>query len=48
MCVTYVTLADTRTVQINPNLKQKVIATLISKIEENYDFNSGKIYLILN
>jgi len=38
--VTYVTIADTRPVQMAPTLKQKVLTTLTSKIEENYATNN--------
>jgi len=39
--ITYVTLADTRAVQLTSHAKQKVLGTLISKIEEHHAWNYG-------
>jgi len=43
--VTYVTLADTRAVQLTSFAKQKVLGTLTSKIEETQSFNNGKKFV---
>ena len=39
--LTYVTLADTRPLDINSGMKHKIIGMLTSKFEENQAFNDG-------
>ncbi len=40
--VTYVTIADCRTAELQNSMKHKVLGTLINKFEEKYAFNDSK------
>ena len=41
MNITYVVMADTRAADLNPMMKQKLLSTLSSKIEETSGLNDG-------
>jgi hypothetical protein len=43
MNVTYLTIADSRTTELQPVLKQKVLSQLSAKYEEGNVFNDGKL-----
>lgn len=46
MCVTYLTIADMRRVELNSGNKTKIASLLMSKIEEGACTNDGKRFLV--
>ncbi len=39
--ITYATFADSRSIQINPNVKNKVLGLMTTKMDETHSFNDG-------
>lgn len=46
--VTYVTIADCRTSELQNSMKHKVLGQLITKFEEKYAFNDSKLLFLLS
>ena len=39
--ITYATFADSRSLRINPNVKNKVLGIMTTKMDETHAFNNG-------